>query len=50
MNTCMEFDNFLTEVSTAYGNPEEGVIVLGNEEKTGENFGEPLKLKLDLER
>lgn len=49
MNTCMEFDKFLTEVSTACGNPEEGVIPLGNEE-IGENSGEPLKLKLDLKR
>lgn len=49
MNTYMEFDNFLTEVSTACGNREEGVILLGNEEM-GENFGELLKLKLDPER
>lgn len=49
MNTYMEFDHFLTEVSTACGNREEGVILLGNEE-IGENFGELLKLKVDPER
>lgn len=50
MKTCMEFDKFLIEVSIACGNPEERVIPLGNEEETGENSGEPLKLKLNLER